>query len=437
MSKKGPGLEVVTDIAGQVGAIVLGGGRGMRLHPLTALRCKPAVPLLGRYRLVDIPLSQCIHSGINRIVLLTQFNSASLHRHIQNSYKFDHFSKGFVEILAAEQTTESGDWFQGTADAVRKHLRHLRDLRAKYYLVLSGDQLYRMDYRSLIQSHIERGADITVSAIAVTERAARGFGIMRVSGNGRIREFVEKPSDPEALRRFATTDPIFTAQNADQEKRPYLASMGVYVFRAEVMEEILETRPEWIDFGKHIIPLSLRQRNVFAYPFSGFWEDIGTVRSYYEVHMQMAGPNPPLELFTPRNVIYTHPRYLPGARFEDVRIQNSIICEGCRIQRAEIVNSVVGIRSVIGKNTTIRRSIIMGADFLVPESEEGRETSPGIGPGSHIENAIVDKNARIGSRVFIRGSRKLPDMENHHFAVRDGIVCVLKNAVIPHGTRIE
>lgn len=423
------------DIMQQVGAIVLGGGRGARLYPLTALRSKPAVPLLGRYRLVDIPLSQCIHSGINRIMLLTQFNSASLHRHIQNSYKFDHFSRGFVEILAAEQTVESGDWYQGTADAIRKQLRHIRDLKAQHYLILSGDQLYRMDYRTLVATHIERKADITVAALPVTRAAAPRLGILRVENTGRIREFVEKPKTAAQLDRLTTPQALFARRGISAAGCRHLASMGVYVFRAEVLEEILERRQDWVDFGSHVIPMSLKSRRVFAHLFSGFWEDIGTVRSYYEIHMRMAGPNPPLDLFIPGSIIYTHPRYLPGARFKDARITDSIICEGSRLMKATIENSVIGIRSVVWEGATIKRSIVMGADFLEPESAT-KQMPLGIGPGSVIENAIVDKNARIGKKVVIRGSRNLPDGDYNGYAVRDGIVIVLKNATIPDKTRI-
>lgn len=425
------------DLMDDVGAIVLGGGQGARLYPLTALRAKPAVPLLGRYRLVDIPLSQCIHSGIKRITVLTQFNSASLHRHIQESYHFDHFSKGFVQILAAEQTLDSGDWYQGTADAVRQQLRQFHALNADHYLILSGDQLYRMDYRTLMRTHLEKQADVTVATLPVTRKAARAFGIMRVYKNGRIREFDEKPSTRAQLDRLVTPRRVFDRFGIDPEGREHLASMGVYLFRREVLEQILQSHKGWVDFGKDVIPNSLRDRRVFAHLFNGFWEDIGTVRSYYEVHMRMAGPDPPFRLFEPGRIIYTHPRYLPGSRFQDVRIKHSIICEGSRIFKASISNSVVGIRSIIRPGVTIRRSIIMGSDFLETATNQQGPVRIGIGPGSTIVNAIVDKNARIGKNVVIRGSRKLKDRDGDDYAVRDGLVIVLKNAVIPDGTRIE
>jgi len=425
------------DLMDDVGAIVLGGGQGARLYPLTALRAKPAVPFLGRYRLVDIPLSLCIHSGIKRVTVLTQFNSASLHRHIQESYHFDHFSKGFVQILAAEQTLDSGDWYQGTADAVRQQLRQFRALNADHYLILSGDQLYRMDYRTLMRTHLEKRADVTVATLPVTRKAARAFGIMRVYKNGRIREFVEKPSTQAQLGRLATPRRVFDRFGIDPEGRQHLASMGVYLFRREVLEQILQSHEDWVDFGKDVIPNSLRDRRVFAHLFNGFWEDIGTVRSYYEVHMRMAGPNPPFYLFEADQIIYTHPRYLPGSRFQDVRIKDAIICEGSRIFKASISNSVVGIRSIIRPGATIQRSIIMGADFLETATNRQGPIGIGIGPGSTIVNAIVDKNARIGKNVVIRGSRKLKDRDGDDYAVRDGLVIVLKNAVIPNGTRVE
>jgi len=429
-------LEVPTDVMGSVGALVLGGGRGTRLHPLTALRAKPAVPLLGRYRLVDIPLSQCIHSGVKKIVVLTQFNSASLHRHIQNSYHFDNFSKGYVEILAAEQTIESGDWYQGTADAIRKQLRHIRDMRAKYYLILSGDQLYRMDYRSLMRSHLRNKADITVASLPVARSEAHELGMLKTSGSGRIRAFEEKPKDPTVLDHLAMPEAFFTKRGVEPEGRDCLASMGVYLFKGKVLEDILEKQPDWIDFGKHIIPYCLKTHRVYVHLFGGFWEDIGTVRSYYEVHMQMVGPKPPMDLFQPGGIIYTHPRYLPGSRFQDIRIKDSMISEGCRITKATITNSLVGIRSIIRAGVTLNRTIVMGADYL--DGEASRDPVPmGIGTGSKISGAIIDKNARIGKNVVIRGSRRLKDCDREGYAVRDGIVIVLKNAVIPDGARIE
>ena len=429
--------EAGRDIMERVGAIVLGGGRGTRLYPLTALRAKPAVPLLGRYRLVDIPLSLCINSGVKRIVVLTQFNSASLHRHINQTYQFDMFSQGSVEILAAEQTMESGDWYQGTADAVRKQLRHIQsDLDAEQYLILSGDHLYSMDYRSLMQTHLEKGADITVATLPVSSASASGLGILNVSAQGRIKRFVEKPSTPEQLAELAVAPSQFETHGIHTEHR-HLASMGIYVFRAGVMQDILDKHPDWIDFGKHVIPRSLRDYKVFAHLFDGYWEDIGTVRSYYEMHMKMVTPNVLFRLFDPKRVFYTHPRYLPGSRCQDVHITDSIICEGCRIRKAEIASSIIGVRSLVGSGAIIRKSIVMGADYLEDERDKTIPIHIGIGEGAAISGAIIDKNARIGRNVVIRGSRRMRDADGDGYAVRDGIVVVFKNAVIPDGMHIE
>lgn len=418
-----------------VRAIVLGGGRGVRLYPLTKLRAKPAVPLCGRYRLIDIPLSNCIHSGINQIAVLTQFNSHSLNRHITNTYKFDDFSGGHVTILAAEQTNETGDWFQGTADAVRKHLSHLRSREVEHYLVLSGDQLYRMDYRSLLATHMSRDADITVSALPVSREAAQAFGIMRVQRDGHIRSFVEKPADAAVLDSLVTPNALFKEFNIPDAGKPYLASMGVYAFRAPVLEALLTSNPEWIDFGKQLIPNALKTHKVCAHMFSGFWEDIGTVRSYFDVSMAMTSPNPPFELHDPNHQIYTHARALPGVRIHDTKVKNAIICSGSRIHRATISDAIVGIRSIVNDGAVIERSIVLGADYFETESERGKHPF-GIGAGSKIRQAIIDHNAHIGKKVIIRGSNRLKDCEGEGYSIRDGIVVVHKDAIIPDGTVI-
>ena len=420
-----------------VGAIVLGGGRGTRLYPLTALRAKPAVPLLGRYRLIDIPLSNCIHSGIRRIFVLTQFNSASLNRHINNSYKFDNFSRGFVEILAAEQTIESGDWFQGTADAVRQNLRHVRNMNASHYLILSGDQLYRMDYSELLATHVRKNADMTIAVLPVDREAAKGFGILKTQRNGRIAEFVEKPQTNKELAKLETSPEAFASFNLEPGHRRHLASMGIYAFKAEVLEKILEERQDWIDFGKHVIPNSLKSHRVFSHIFMGFWEDIGTVRSYYETHMELVKGDPPFQFYEPRRIIYTRPRYLPGSRLQDAVIKDSIICEGSRVSKARIENSIIGIRSIIHPGVHLQRTIVMGADYFEDEPAQDTSAIPmGIGAGSRISGAIIDKNARIGKNVVIRGARRLRDRNGDGWAIRDGLVVVLKIAIIPDGTRI-
>jgi len=425
------------DLMKRVGAIVLGGGRGSRLFPLTAVRAKPAVPVAGRYRLVDIPLSNCIHSGILKIVVLTQFLSHSLHRHINNTYRFDEFSKGSVDLLAAEQTEQTGDdWFQGTADAVRKQLVHIRDLNTDYYLILSGDQLYRMDYRNMLDTHLRTGADITVSALPVSRSAAHGFGVMKVHASGRIREFVEKPTDPKVLDGLVTPDRLFEEVGLDGRGKPYLASMGVYLFKKRMLESLLEENPGWTDFGKEVLPNALKTHRVYAHMFDGFWEDIGTVRSYFDVHMALTSRRPPFEFHDPDHAIFTHLRALPGVRVQNATVDNAILCSGSTIRNAVIRNSIIGIRSTIHEGAHLDRCIMLGADSY-ETGRPRRGTIPmGIGKGTEIRNAIVDHNARVGRGVKIFGHKRLRDQEGDGWVVRDGIVIVLKNAVIPDGTVI-
>jgi len=435
MSKGFQELNVADEIR-SVGAVVLGGGRGTRLYPLTKVRAKPAVPLAGRYRLVDIPLSNCIHSGITRIAVLTQFNSHSLNRHINNTYRFDNFTKGYVEVLSAEQTETTGDWFQGTADAVRKQMLHIRNLKAKYYLILSGDQLYRMDYRQLIETHLRKRAQVTVAALPVTRQDASAFGIMKVHGNGRIRHFVEKPSDAEQLDGLVTPESLFKDFGIAAPGKPYLASMGVYVFDAEVLESLLADNPDHIDFGKEIIPNALRKQKVVAHMFDGFWEDIGTVRSYFDVSMAMTSENPPFKLHDPHHLIYTHTRALPGVKINGATIKDAIICEGSRIYGGVLQKVIVGIRSIIQKDTEITESIILGNELFEDRPPRGIKIPIGIGQGSRIQRTIIDHNARIGKNVVIKGGKKLKDMDGDGYCIRDGIVVVLKNAIIPDGTVI-
>ena len=433
MLKEAPDKELMRS----VGAIVLGGGRGTRLFPLTKVRAKPAVPLCGHYRLVDIPMSNCIHSGIKRIVILTQFNSHSLNRHITNTYHFDAFTDGYVEVLPAEQTDASdNDWFQGTADAVRKQLLHIRDLRAKYYIILSGDQLYRMDYRDLIRTHLKKGADITISALPVTRSAAKGFGVMKVLKNGRIRHFIEKPTKDSVLDDLLTPDKVFQDFGMQGEGKPYLASMGVYVFKAEVLENLLLANPEWIDFGRELIPNSLKSHKVYVHPFTGFWEDIGTVRSYFDVSMAMTSQRPPFEFHDQEHLIYTHARMLPGVKIYDANMKGVIVCSGCRITKATISKSIIGIRSIVQSGAVVDESIILGAEYFENEADVTHRIPMGIGQNSQISQAIIDHNARIGKGVVIKGSPKLQDYDGDGYCIRDGIVIVLKNAVIPDNTQI-
>lgn len=418
-------------------AVVLGGGRGTRLYPLTKLRSKPAVPLCGRYRLIDIPLSNCINSGLMRIVVLTQFNSHSLNRHIMNSYHFDEFHRGGVTILAAEQTNETGDWFQGTADAVRKHISHIYEPDIQHYLILSGDQLYRMDYRDLLKTHISKGAEITVSALPVGRSSASQFGIMQVDSSGAIQRFVEKPKEDGVLNQLITPPSLFKEFGISAEGKPYLASMGVYVFNADVLINLLREHLEWIDFGKQLIPGALAQHKVYAHMFDGFWEDIGTVRSYYDVSIAMTYEHPPFEFHDPEQPIYTHRRALPGAKILHSEIDHAIICSGARIDTATIRHSIIGIRSMINKEVVIENSVICGADsFEIGEIRHPSGIPMGIGPGTIVEKAIIDHNVRIGRNVVIRGGDDLKDGDFEGFSIRDGIVVVHKNAVIPDGSRI-
>ena len=423
------------DIMKAVSAIVLGGGRGTRLYPLTKVRAKPAVPLCGRYRLVDIPLSNCINSGVNRISVLTQFNSHSLNRHINSAYHFDDFSAGFVEVLAAEQTNETGDWFQGTADAVRKHLNHIARHKSTHFLILSGDQLYRMDYRALLKTHLERDADVTVAALPVNRDAARGFGIMKVNDQGGIRRFVEKPTDEAVLDSLVTPKKVFDFFGLEADGKDFLASMGIYAFKAEALEKLLTMNYDWVDFGKEILPNALKTNRVFAHMFYGFWEDIGTVGSYFNVSMDMTSPNPPFEFHDPKNMIYTHTRMLPGVRITDATIKNAIVCDGSRIHRAEITNAIIGIRSIVQPGAVIKRSIVLGADYF-EEPGSGEKYPIGIGKNTQITQAIIDHNARIGNNVIIKGSNRLKDSDGPGYAIRDGIVVVLKDATIANGARI-
>jgi glucose-1-phosphate adenylyltransferase len=419
----------------QVLSVILGGGRGTRLYPLTKLRAKPAVPLAGKYRLIDLPISNCLNSGISRIYVLTQFLSESLNRHIYRTYKFDNFGGGWVQILAAEQTASTdaaaSDWYQGTADAVRKQLSHIRTARPSEVLILSGDHLYRMHYAQFIAYHRETGADVTVAVQPVAREAAPQLGILKVDQEGHIVEFAEKPQG-KALDKMASGD--------DPEK-PFLASMGIYVFNFDVLRELLEKHKQ-DDFGKHILPAAIKSHKVYAYVFDGYWEDIGTVRAYYEANLSLALPDPPFDLYDPQFPIYSRPRYLPGTRADDCHLERVMLADGCLLRDAIITDSVIGLRSIIGPGVRISRSVILGADFYEDEArrvanrERGRP-DVGIGSGSTIEGAIIDKNARIGHNVVIRPHPEVIEMvEEENYVIRDGLVIVPKNAVISDGTVI-
>ena len=412
-------------------ALVLGGGQGSRLYPLTKERAKPAVPLAGKYRLIDIPMSNCLHADIDKIAILTQFNSVSLHRHIYRTYVRDVFAKGWVQVLAAEQTPRSADWYQGTADAVRKQMIEIREARARYVLILSGDHLYRMNYRRFVQYHEDSQADVTIAVQPVTKADAPGLGILKLSADNRIMSFVEKPQTAEELEEFVSRD------DAD---KPYMASMGIYVFNYEVMARLLEKR-DGIDFGKHIIPAAIDSLRVVGYVFDDFWEDIGTIRRFYEVNLQLTANDPPFDFFSPDSPIYTHARFLPGSEVDQSRLDGVLLGDGCRIHAADIADTVVGLRSIVSPGTKISRSIIMGADYYETKSaldenwEIGRPNI-GIGEGSVIEGAIIDKNARIGRNVRIRRIEERPNSDSGSWVASDGLVIVPKNAVIPDGTVI-
>ena len=407
--------------------IIMGGGRGSRLHPLTKMRSKPAVPIAGKYRLIDIPISNCINSGIYRVAILTQFNSVSLHRHITQSYNFDVFHTGWVDILAAEQTPETADWYQGTADAVRKQLFEIQASGAEYVLILAGDHLYRMDYREMTEFHWEKNADITVAVQPVARGEVSRFGILKVESDGRISSFVEKPKDPEVQKKFIS--------RVHDEERPFLGSMGIYVFKTSVLIDLLTNFPDHDDFGGDIIPQAIKSLKVFGYDFDGYWEDIGTIRSFYETNLKLTSQNPPFNFYDPKAPIYTHARFLPGSIVEDSNLQDVLLAEGCRIRKAEITHSVVGVRAQIAEGTVVKDSILMGADYYTPKRHP--EVPIGIGRNCHIESAIIDKNAQIGDDVIIKPFPADKDIDHELYYVRDGIVVIAKDTVIPSGTRIE
>jgi len=420
-------------------AIILGGGQGARLFPLTLPRSKPAVPFGGKYRVVDITVSNCLNSGISQIFVLTQFNSASLNRHIARAYRFSNFSDGFVEILAAEQTPQNKNWFQGTADAVRQVLVHIDDLRPKEILILAGDHLYQMDYRGFLEHHRQTGADVTVSVVPTDAARASSFGLLKIDDGGRIIEFSEKPpADKLPPMRVDTTRLGLSAEDAAE--RCYIASMGVYIFNYEVLRQMLKD-PAQTDFGKQVIPAAIGSRQVQAYLFDGYWEDIGTISAYYQANLDMTGLVPKFNLFNASAPIYTHSRFLPGSKLIDCHVRHSIISDGCIVNRATIENSVIGIRSRIETNARIEYSLVMGADRhqTIKEMEEDRSKGLprlGIGEDSLIRKAIIDKNVRIGANVRILNEAGKDEYDGENYYIREGIVIVPKNAVIPDGTLI-
>ncbi|MEH2461219.1 glucose-1-phosphate adenylyltransferase [Nostoc sp.] len=424
-------------------SIILGGGAGTRLYPLTKLRAKPAVPVAGKYRLIDIPVSNCINSEIFKIYVLTQYNSASLNRHIARTYNFSGFSEGFVEVLAAQQTLENPNWFQGTADAVRQYLWLLEEWNVDEYLILSGDHLYRMDYRLFIQRHRETGADITLSVIPIDERRASDFGLMKIDDSGRVVDFSEKPKG-EALTKMRVDTSILGLTKEQAQLQPYIASMGIYVFKRDVLIKLLKESLERTDFGKEIIPDASKDYNVQAYLFDDYWEDIGTIEAFYHANLALTQqPQPPFSFYDEEAPIYTRARYLPPTKLLDCHITESIIGEGCILKNCRIQHSVLGVRSRIESGCVIEESLLMGADFYQASVErqsnvEKGDIPVGIGTDSLIRRAIIDKNASIGHDVKIinKDNVQEADREGQGFYIRSGIVVVLKNAVIPDGTII-
>lgn len=411
--------------------LILGGGRGNRLYPLTKERAKPAVPLAGKYRLIDIPMSNCLHAGIDKIAILTQFLSVSLHRHIYSTYERDLFAKGWTQILAAEQTPGSKDWYQGTADAVRKQLVEIREAGADYVLILAGDHLYRMNYEKFVRYHIDSKADVTVAVQPVGADSAAGLGILKLGPEHRVTKFVEKPANDEDLIALASRD--------DPDK-PYMASMGIYVFSYNALVQLL-TQGAGNDFGQHIIPAAIQSLDVAGYIFNDYWEDIGTIRRFYEVNLDMTVPSPAFDFLTPDRPIYTHPRFLPGSKLHGSHLKDVLLGDGCQLDEVEISNSVIGLRSVIASDVWISRTVLMGADFYetegdLAENELLGRPNIGIGAGSSIEGAIIDKNARVGKNVTIKFREDRRDSETENWVVRDGLVIVPKNASIPDGTSI-
>ncbi len=415
-------------------AIILGGGAGSRLFPLTVLRSKPAVPLAGKYRLIDVPVSNCINSNISKIFVLTQFNSASLNRHLAHTYRFDNYRRGFVTVMAAEQTQRSANWFQGTADAVRQCIPHVSIYRQDYVLILSGDQLYSMDYQKIIDYHASNDAAVTVATIPVTKDEAPSFGILKTNDRHEIKEFYEKPEN-------LTGKSSSVSESMKSSGRVYLASMGIYVFNSELLFRALDQHPNDHDFGKQIIPRAIDKVKVLSYPFEGYWSDIGTIRSYYDASLMLTDPVSGFNIYDPNMRLYTNARMLPPAKISGAKFTDSLVSEGCVIGDSSISRSIIGIRSRIGNHTTIRDSVLLGADYYPlyePSSNERIEgpEEPGVGDNTFIEGTIVDKNVKVGNKCIIRNKEGVQEHDGENFYIRDGVVVIPKNVSIPDETVI-
>lgn len=421
-------------------AIILGGGKGTRLYPLTKDRAKPAVPFAGKYRLVDIPISNCINSGFKQIYLLTQFNSASLHNHISNTYKFDTFSTSFVEILAAEQTLQSTSWYQGTADAVRKNIGHCKDHNPEYYIILSGDQLYSMDFNDMLKNHIESGADLSIAAKPISRRQATGLGIIGANEEGYITSFYEKPDDDLDISEFKVPENLIeeSLNKPADSSNEYLASMGIYIFSAKAMEDVLDN--DKTDFGKEIIPEVIKTRKVAAYLFDGFWEDIGTIKAFYDTNLNLASMTPDFNFYDEDMPIYTHRRHLPATKINFCNISSSLTSEGSIITNAYIVNSIIGVRTIIESGASLDGVYCMGASYYETANDRKENAlkgipNLGIGKGTIIKKAIIDQNARIGNGCRIGvDDIKREDCDTEMYSIRDGIIVIRKNAIIPDNT---
>ncbi len=423
-------------------SLILGGGRGTRLFPLTQSRSKPAVPIAGKYRLIDIPVSNCIHSGLNRIFVLTQFNSVSLHRHIYNTYKFDPFNGGFVEILAAQQTMEHESWYQGTADAVRRNIPYFSEKAYDLVLILSGDQLYRMDFQEMIRTHRENKAAVTIAALPVAEQEAMSCGIMKIDDGGRVQDFEEKPKTQEKLSRVRTDPHWLERLGLKAAGRPYLASMGIYLFNRNLLVDLLVSSAA-TDFGHELLPQTIAHHRVQAHLFDGYWEDIGTIGAFHQANIDLTGENPPFDFVSSTGPIFTRPRFLPCSRIAGATLKNSLICDGTVIGRGSVIeDSVIGVRARISENVTIKSSYIMGIDVLESaedRAEDDRIGRPplGVGANSVIERAIIDKNARIGRNVKVVNEKGISESEDHPtHVIRDGVVVIPKAAVLRPGTVI-
>ena len=415
-------------------SVILGGGQGSRLYPLTKDRSKPAVPIAGKYRLIDIPISNCIHAGIRRIFVLTQFNSASLNQHVKNTYSFDNFSRGFVDVLAAEQTPDNANWFQGTADAVRQSMHHVLNHDSDYILILSGDQLYQMDFLEMVKDHIAKGAELSIATIPVIARDATDFGIMKVGANGMIESFVEKPK-ADVLSNWVS--PV--SKENKKKGKIYLASMGIYIFNRQTLIDLLKEHPAAVDFGKEIIPATITGgRPVASYQYDGYWTDIGNVRSFFEANLELTDPIPKFDLYNIDKLIYTRARMLPPSKYYGTTLKRSIVAEGAILLSKSIERCLIGVRSRVGEKSVLKNVYMMGADYYEHLNEllKKDKVHIGVGKNCHIEQAILDKNCRIGDDVIIKGSSDLPREDHENYSIIEGIVVVKKNATIPAGARI-